>query len=1749
MSVKAALETLFHDLYDTFDDADPSVGDHQNLQQQAQATIQAANQDFEQTVSQTNELNEYLNQQRRRADEADKIHVIQQDFQFGKQHRKSGLPTHPSHLKLDAQRLTQNGLLNPKAVLQQVVHERRKRSTESTSDPKWLATKSDDDMPHYMASTRSFVEHGASIPPNIVATIRGVREMRDAVRAATDKSAISNHEATLKPKRKTGDHKVSAKVREMELKKVARSQAPLAFLRNPRFQRAGEFPNRLIGAVPETICFVEYKAGHVYEMILQLRNDSHLLRRVRLLGPKTPFFEVSLISYMEDGKGEIAPGMRAEARVRFTPDSTADYTDSVTIVTENDSFEVPLKARRPPPILDIAPKVHCGNSYVGMSSSEVIQVQNIGGAGRFFVFDASSWEQGNRAPPTEGTLRVGSFQVSPTFIDVPAGGRFAMKIDYMPTQIGDTHALLLFVCDNCQTREIQLVATGCVPKVQLESVNGRGLLYEGFEGGANLQDEIDFGAVSVYNTVSAGVRLVNTAPLPLEVEWNTYLLPLDLAHVARQRGTLPRALRSDQLDTSSSADNKASESIETATQSFDETDQAFPFSIEPIAAMLGPGESADFLVKFCPQKCEVASGALMLSPVNVPQAAIIAGAAEIVVADATQDLNSDDPPGEESRHTDVEKTSNESGATQVGLRLTGLGVGKDLELNPSHLLGHAATLEQAIKLRVELRNPNGSTRSWRCAHKSDGHDDSLKLLSLSPQEGELIAGESVQVELIIMGTTPGDGRTELRFDVEPHGSPLTLPISLLVTPPRLTITALDSDGADVDFGLAPLGEVRLQTLRLSNTSGAQAPWIILPAEADTHSIGFKWSTGGCGADAREELSRVEQICAEAFNLHQLSLNAHCGVLLPHTQIDLSAVFEPRDEKALRCRLAVYVLHGDTTWINCRAEVVRRAISIEGLEKECNLDFGQCFVTVPSNSTFQLRNLTKLPTNFMFHLPSDQSVFNGDVQVTLEPSQGILEAAASCEVSASFCSTLAGEKCGMIGCLVQGGDPVGLKFAACVDGIRVSYELLDEDDARLIAPPSQVEDDHLSSTMTDTMSSPPSAIKFGDQTTIFSETSRVLLIRNHSGVHAHFDVKCELYTPPPLNFDNLTPPNVEILPYAATIVKAMGKSSRRPALSSSTRMQDDNASVAHSYRSNRSSRVARSSFTSRSRNTSTHSATELLSAEAMNTCRPRLGDEHERIQPFSSEGGVNYAARQALRRREAAILSGGCIGSGAAFNTFPSSGELEPWSKVFVKITAHSNMWGLFEDTLVVDVVGAPKLYLPMQIGVVGSPIRLNDTVVGLTFRTDPPTLNFAPVAPNAGTSKKTLRLTNHGPLPVRLESACTSDDNVFGISSDAVTLLPGVEHSLEVSFSSNAIGHSVGRLVGRPHHPFPMKLPDGGTSMDYPPLEIQLEADVVEPRIDFSERGELLFKVTSVQSSDHPRYTRTMALTNPMPMTLTFELDIAPPFVLRSVVNTMEQRDDASQTGRRTALPMKYHLPPRESILLAISFIPPRRRERDEDRKRSLDVEDTKSLFSVATSGAGSAATSVAIKKAPTTDTEAVLASRQKHTGRIRVLFEGGFEQNFGLVADICRPFLRLEPRQVDMGTIFICRSREVQVNLFNPTDAEAEWSISHANFEESEEKEDVVQGPETVDHPACFSFTPMKGIIPARGGNKPKPHPVSLRFAPEGPGEYRSQFVIKVKRGLPARLEVRASASLEEEFDDVHPIEKGLHLLLPGVI
>lgn len=169
---------------------------------------------------------------------------------------------------------------------------------------------------------------------------------------------------------------------------------------------------------------------------MQIRNVCATLQRVRVLPATSPFFHVSRLAFPA-AEGVIAPGVHAEVRVKFTPDSLASFSDQMTVVTEQGTFAVRLSASRTPPVLDMDSQVSLGNVFVGSRVERRVVVRAQQGGGAFRLVPAAAWANNQFTCDASSDIDLpGGFRISPAEFTLAAGGSVDLDFSFQPASQG-----------------------------------------------------------------------------------------------------------------------------------------------------------------------------------------------------------------------------------------------------------------------------------------------------------------------------------------------------------------------------------------------------------------------------------------------------------------------------------------------------------------------------------------------------------------------------------------------------------------------------------------------------------------------------------------------------------------------------------------------------------------------------------------------------------------------------------------------------------------------------------------------------------------------------------------------------------------------------------------------------------------------------------------------------------------------------------------------------------------------------------------------------------------------------------------------------------------------------------------------------------------------------------------------------------------------------------------------------------------
>ena len=85
------------------------------------------------------------------------------------------------------------------------------------------------------------------------------------------------------------------------------------------------------------------------------------------------------MKYPTSESGLIAPGMSLVLTVRYAAPGLGDLDDEIVVITEEDSFQVPVLARRTPPDLRMENPILANPCWLGVKSEKVVKCTNLGG--------------------------------------------------------------------------------------------------------------------------------------------------------------------------------------------------------------------------------------------------------------------------------------------------------------------------------------------------------------------------------------------------------------------------------------------------------------------------------------------------------------------------------------------------------------------------------------------------------------------------------------------------------------------------------------------------------------------------------------------------------------------------------------------------------------------------------------------------------------------------------------------------------------------------------------------------------------------------------------------------------------------------------------------------------------------------------------------------------------------------------------------------------------------------------------------------------------------------------------------------------------------------------------------------------------------------------------------------------------------------------------------------------------------------
>ena len=125
--------------------------------------------------------------------------------------------------------------------------------------------------------------------------------------------------------------------------------------------------------LPSEIIFKDVTPGQIYQMKVLVKNQTPIVRRIRVFQPRTPEFRCDY-----EMSTAIAPGLHIELIVSFEATQRGEFSDEITVISDEYEYKVPMYAYSPTAKIIFEPFINLGFIQIGSTKKERIVFKNEG---------------------------------------------------------------------------------------------------------------------------------------------------------------------------------------------------------------------------------------------------------------------------------------------------------------------------------------------------------------------------------------------------------------------------------------------------------------------------------------------------------------------------------------------------------------------------------------------------------------------------------------------------------------------------------------------------------------------------------------------------------------------------------------------------------------------------------------------------------------------------------------------------------------------------------------------------------------------------------------------------------------------------------------------------------------------------------------------------------------------------------------------------------------------------------------------------------------------------------------------------------------------------------------------------------------------------------------------------------------------------------------------------------------------------
>ena len=1104
------------------------------------------------------------------------------------------------------------------------------------------------------------------------------------------------------------------------------------------------------------------------------------------------------------------------------------------------------------------------------------------------------------------------------------------------------------------------------------------------------------------------------------------------------------------------------------------------FAITPSQGTFGPGETLAFKFSFTPDEAKPFEEFADLFVEGVPWTAVkqlpAALLASLQASESTNALvgsNSKFPP-----------------IPFKQLQLNGLGASAQVSFTPGfHRAYSPIPIGTSYTLTSVLKN-HGLGPALLSLHYEENNSTQGLLAKASFSDTELPVGASLEVHFDMLSTTFGWNYGNFRCDVK-YGRPIYFRFEGEMVGPEVRIGE-----SEVDFGLIRTFDEAKFRLHIENLSSIPAP------------IRFTKPGQGDLSDSR------------------LNIDPPSKVLQAHEQSSVMISFLSKEVQSVRETLQCLVANGKPQYVQLRAEVQKPLVCLN----KYSLDIGELAAGVPKTFTeLAIINFGNLPTQFQWEETADE-----ELTLMFDPARGIVPPHSRINVEMTIKAFKGGSMNRIFLCNVDGLDvPVGIELSAEVKGLDILYGVADEAAISRVAskrqldtlPPSLYTESDRKKYATSIPSptvefQPLRSLDFG---MVHINEVKVLkfLIKNNSGLHAHFTIRSESYEP------GISQEEAE--------EKRVQKEAQATQFSSGTKVKFTFAAKPTQVREEKLPQL--------------------------------LTNAHEKLNKFSSQNGATFTTTRNLEKNQRFYLANN---KGLAVVCVPNKGDLQPYTETVVSVTLYNDVCGRFEDVVVSSVSGLKDHKIPLKVRVKGSPLVITPHQLGIDYKSDPYELNLGTIPVGGAAISRKIRLTNTGPKDIAVAWKLFNYNDILHNTGDVfkVALMPsaaarfyeGEEHNLlDLQFNPLeppenpdpfALEPKSMLLHGRESGTFTITFFSQETALHKGvllthPVLVEEEGDQQLGELALTLKAETIVPTLFVDKLRHPEGlkhlkfevwanggppgTRDITLCNQTTANLQFTIKVeSGPFILKKVNNSaalslQDPEEAKTMTSKKpTRVPDKHTLAPGDNLQVFIHLIKPS--PSDTDAWPELPVAE---LF-----------------------------------GSFLVTYNNGHTERLVLEARLLRPKVNIWSEQVDefnqlkeqdFGVVTVDRTRKVTLYLSNETTVDAKWALvyvktipkAHQGAKTMTKKE--LENQSAKDDQEVFQFSTSEGVllgpsVPIRrcfpGSAFPyiptdrEPAQVVVSFQPKLDVLYKSKFRVLVDGGPATEVILKGTGTYREEMD-----------------